>query len=137
MLEDNQGDILLVKNRQVCIHNKTSTYATFFLRNTAEGKYMEINCIRRKENPTDIITKNSYEANHVKHTKRTTEVKLQDIVETERENVNNNVVTDGVMYYVSTEYSSHTLNNNVNQINGSECVLVTRYRNGNKIWIAY
>ena len=30
MLEDNQGDILLVKNRQVYIHNKTSTYATFF-----------------------------------------------------------------------------------------------------------
>ena len=51
--------------------------------------------------------------------------------------VKNDGVTDGVVDFDTTEYSSHTLENPVDQTNGSEWVFVTRYRNGKKRWTTY
>ena len=55
-----------------------------------EGKDMGIKYIRRKENSADIVTKNLYETDYVKHTKRITEGEIWELVETGRENVKNN-----------------------------------------------
>ena len=41
-----------------------------FLRVVVEVKDMDINNIKSKENPADIIMKNYSEADYVKHTKR-------------------------------------------------------------------
>ena len=53
-------------------------------------------------------------------------------METGRENVKNNGVTDGVMDCEFIEYYSHTLANTVDQTNRIEWVLVTRSRNFKK-----
>ena len=51
--------------------------------------------------------------------------------------VKNDGVTDGVTDFESSEYSSHILANPVDQINGSEWVLVTVSKNGKKRWTTY
>ena len=66
------------------------------------------------------MTKNFFEANQVKHTKRITEGELWRLVKTGRENVNNDGVADGVTDFDSTEYSSHSLTNPADQTNGIE-----------------
>ena len=58
-------------------------------------------------------------------------------METGRNNFNNNGVTDEVMDFDLNEYSSHTFANPVDQKNGSERVLVTRYTIGKKRWTNY
>ena len=63
------------------------------------------------------MTKNYSDADHVKHSNRIMEGKLQDIVKIGRENVNNNRVVDGVADCDLTEYSSHVLSNIQNQEN--------------------
>ena len=55
------------------------------------------------------MTNNFSEADYVKHTKRTTEGELWDIVETGIEHVKNIRVTDEIMERDKTEYSSHIL----------------------------
>ena len=90
-----------------------------------EEKDMYIKYIKSKENPTGIMKNNCSKAKHVKHTKIIKEGELWYIVETWRENVNNNAITNMVMYYYSTEYSSHALANPMEKSNGNEWVLVT------------
>ena len=58
-------------------------------------------------------------------------------MKTGRDNVNNNGGMDGVTDCDSTEYSSRTLDNPVDQTNGSEWVLVARSRDGVKRWTTY
>ena len=82
------------------------------------------------------MSKNYPEAEHVKHTKIITESEIQDLVETGKENVKNDVV-DEVVNYDSTEYSIHTLANTVDQTYGSEQILLTISNNGNKSWTTH
>ena len=83
------------------------------------------------------MTNNCYETDHAKNARIITEGELWQLVETGRENFKNNGVTDGVMDFDVNEYSSHAFPNPVDQKNGSEWVLVTRYRNGKKRWTTY
>ena len=82
------------------------------------------------------MSKNYPEAEHVKHTKIITEAEIQDLVETGKENVKNDVV-DEVVNYDSTEYSIHTLANTVDQTYGSEQILLTISNNGNNMCTTY
>ena len=52
-----------------------------------------------------------------KHAKRITEGEFFEIMETGRENFNNNKVLDGFMYCDSTEYSSTILPSSMNKEN--------------------
>ena len=76
------------------------------------------------------------EAEHVKHTKIITESEIQDLVETGKENVKNDVV-DEVVNYDPTEYSSHSPANTVDQIDSSEQILLTISNNGNNMCTTY
>ena len=118
--KDNQGEILLANNRQVGMHTKPIDTCNYFMRYIPENKDLDINYIRSKENPADIMMKNLSEAEHAKQTKIFTEGELWDLMEIRRENVKNNEVLDGVMDFESTEYSSHTLANTMNQENRNE-----------------
>ena len=55
------------------------------------------------------MTKNTSEADFVKHMKRITEGELWDLVETGRYNAKNTRVTDDVIKRDKTEYFSHAL----------------------------
>ena len=55
------------------------------------------------------MTKNTSEADFVKHMKRITEGELRELVETGRDNVNNTRVTYDVIKRDKTEYYSHSL----------------------------
>ena len=66
------------------------------------------------------MTKNCSESDQTKHAKRITEIELRELVDTGRENVNNNGVMDGVTDCDSNEYSSHTLDNTTNQENSNK-----------------
>ena len=107
--KDNQGIIFLLKNRQVGMSTKHIDICHHFMRDIVEDQDIDIKYIRIEENPVDIMMKNNSEADFVKHTKRITEGKLWNIMETGRENVKNTRVTDDVIKYNKTEYSSHTL----------------------------
>ena len=78
------------------MHTKHIDIHQHFLRETAEEKDMDINYIRREENPENIMTNNFPKADHVKHTNRITEVELWDLVGIVRGNVNDNGVMDVV-----------------------------------------
>ena len=84
-----------------------------FLRDVVEEKYMDVKYIISKENPGDIMTNNCSEADHTKHAKIIREGELWELVDTGRENLNNNGVIDGVTDCEPTEYSSHALANTV------------------------
>ena len=49
-----------------------------------EEKDTEIKHIRSEKNPANITTKNFYETDYVKHTRRITEGELWELVETRR-----------------------------------------------------
>ena len=102
---------------------------------------MDSKDIRSEENSSDIMTKNCSEADHAKHVKIITEVweegELWEIVETGREDFNNNWVMDGVTNCDSDEYSIHALANTVNQENVNEWLLGTISMNGKKMWTTY
>ena len=106
------------------------------MRDIEERKDMDIKYISSKEKPEDIMMNNFSEADHDKHAERITEGEIWVIVETGRENVNNNGVMDGVTDYDSAEYYSHTIANTMNQENGNEWVLVTRSSNCKKMLTA-
>ena len=72
-----------------------------------EDKDMEIKYIRSEENPTYIMTKNGSDTYYAKHVNKIRG--LWELLETGRENVNNNRILDGVMDCDLTEYSSHAL----------------------------
>ena len=74
-----------------------------------EDKDIDIQYIRSEYNPADIITKNTSEAYFSRHTKTITNRELWELMETGRDNVNNNRVMDEVIIHNKTEYSSHAL----------------------------
>ena len=65
------------------------------------------------------MTKNCSEADHIRNTRKITEIETWEVVETERNNVNNDGITDGVAYWDSLEYYSHILINTMDHTNGS------------------
>ena len=95
--KDNQGDFFLAKNRQFGICTAHVNIRDHFLRDMLADKDTCINYISIKENPAVILTKNFSEANHAKHAKRATEKEIWELVETGRENVNNNRILDGLI----------------------------------------
>ena len=99
MQEDNQGAIFLAKNRQVGMRTKHTNIRHHFMRYMVEGKDRYINYIRSKVNRVEITTKCFSKANRVKYTRIIRERKLLGLVETGRENVKNNGITNGVTDY--------------------------------------
>ena len=83
-------------------------------------KDIGIHYIWSEENPYDIMTENTSEADFVRHTRRITEGELWELVYTGRENVKNAGVTDDIISRDKTEYSSHALVEVVNRINRNE-----------------
>ena len=99
MHEDNQGAIFLATNRQVGMRTKHTNIRHHFMRDMAEEKDRYINYIRSKVNRVEIMTKCFSKANCVKYTRIIRERKLLGLVETGRENVKNNGITNGVTDY--------------------------------------
>ena len=131
--EDNQGDILLAKNRQVGMCTKHIDICHNFMMFMAEEKYTDMNYISSEYNPAYILTNICSEANCATQAKRIMEGELWDLVETVMHNVKNSGVMDGVMDFDPLEYYSHSRANKVNQENSNEWVLVARSRNGKKM----
>ena len=69
-----------------------------------EDKYIDIWCIRSEDNPAEIMTKNTPEADLEIHLKRITEGELWELVDTGRDDVNNTIVMDDVISPDKTEY---------------------------------
>ena len=107
--EDNQGAIFLAKNRQVGICTKHIDICQHFMSDMMEEKYIDIHYICSEYNPAYIITKNTSEADFARHMKRITEGKLCNLMDSKRNNVNNNRVTDYIITHDKTEYSIHKL----------------------------
>ena len=78
------------------------------------------------------MDKTCSEGDQAIHAKRITEGEIWKIVETGRENVNNNGVVYGVTDQELTEYSSQEIYNTAKQENGNGWVLVTRSSDGKK-----
>ena len=91
------------------MHNNHIVIWYHFPRELVDYKDTGIKYIRSEENTEGITTENCPEADYVKRMKRIMEGELWEIMETGRNNFNDNGVVDGVMYYDSTEYSSHAL----------------------------
>ena len=53
--EENQGYILLAKNRQVGMHTKHIDIIHHFLIHMVEYKYLDVNYIKSEEKPADIM----------------------------------------------------------------------------------
>ena len=95
--EDNQGVIFLAKNRQVDICTKDIYIRHHFLQDMVEDKDIDVQYIRNEDNPADIMTKNTSEADFVRHMKRIIEGELCELVDTGRENAKNTRVMDDVI----------------------------------------
>ena len=72
MYQDNQGAILLAKNRQAVMCTNHIDIRRHFMRNIVEDKDINIKYIGIKEDPVYIMTNNCSEADLAKHTKRIT-----------------------------------------------------------------
>ena len=96
----------------------------------AENKDIDIQYILSEDNHVDIMTKNTSEADFARHMKRITEGELWDFVGIVRENVKNTRVTNDVITYYKTKYSSYALAEAVNGKHKIEWILVTRSRIG-------
>ena len=83
-----------------------------------------------KKNPAEIILRNTLEEDFARHMKRITEVELWELADTGRENVKNTRVTNDVITYYKTKYSSYALAEAVNGKHKIEWILVTRSRIG-------
>ena len=69
---DNQGAILIAKNRQVGIRTKHINIRHHFMRDLVEEEDIDIKYIWSGDNPADIMIKNIREADLKKHIKRIT-----------------------------------------------------------------
>ena len=123
--EYNQGVIFLAKNRQVGIHTKNIYIIYHFLRDMVEEKDIDIQYIRSEDNPVDIMTKNTLEADFPRHMRRITEGELWELVDTGRGDIKKTGFTYGVITFDKTEYSNHAFAEVVNRINRNEEVLGT------------
>ena len=74
--EDNQGATFLANNRQVGICTKYIDIRHHFRREMVKKKDIDIQYIWSEDNPADIMTKNTPEADFARHTKRVTEGEL-------------------------------------------------------------
>ena len=74
--EHNQGAIFLAKHRQVGICKKPIDIHHHFLRDMVEDKDIDIQYIRSEYNSADMVTKNTSEANFVRHMKIISEGEL-------------------------------------------------------------
>ena len=95
-----------------------------------EYKDIYIHYIRSEDNPADIMTKNTSEADFERHMKIITEEELWELVDTGRYTVNNTRVTDDFITRDKTEYYSHALSAVVNGKYKYYWILVTRLRIG-------
>ena len=120
----------IAKNRQVGIRTKHIDVCHIFLREMAEEKGIDIQCIQSEDNPTDIMTNNVSEADFARHMNRITKGGLWELVDTGRENVNKTGVTDDVITHDKTEYFSHALAEVLDEKNRNEWVLITRSSTG-------
>ena len=118
--EDNPGAIFLARNRQVGICTNNIDIHHNFLWNMVEEKDIYIHYIRSEDNPYDIMTKNTSEADFARHIRRITEGELWELVDTGRENVKKIGVTDDVITRDKTEDSSHALDEVVDGTNKNE-----------------
>ena len=107
--EDNQGAIILTKNRQVGICTKHIDICHHFLRYMVKEKGIDIQYIWSEENPADVMTENTSEEDFERHIKRITEEELWELVGTGRGDVKKTGVMDDVITRDKTEYSSHAL----------------------------
>ena len=119
-----------MKNRQVVICTKPIDICHNFLRDMVEYNDIDIQYISIEDNPSDIMTKNTSEANFKRHMKIIAERELWEIVDTGRENVKNTRVTDDVITHDKTKYSSHALDEVVDGENRNKWILITRSRTG-------
>ena len=92
--EDNQGLIFLYNKRQVGIHKRHIDIRHHFLQDMVEEKDIYIQYIQSEDNPVDIMTKNTSEADFARHMKMITRRKLWDIVDNVRDNVKRTGVRD-------------------------------------------
>ena len=129
--EDNQSAILLAKNRQVGILRKHIGICHHFLTYMVVDKDIDIQYIRSKDNPVDIITKKTLEAYFARHMKSITEGELWELVYAGRKNVKNTRVTDDVINRDKTEYTSHALSEVLYREYENDWILVKIYRIGN------
>ena len=90
-----------------------------------EDKDSDIQYIWSEDNPADIMSKNTSEADFASHMKRITEGELWEIMDTGRENFKNNRVTDDIITHNNTEYFSHALAKVVYGENRNEWILIT------------
>ena len=74
--KDNQGVVFLLNNRQVGIRTKHINIRNHFLRDMMEDKDIDIQYILSEDNPVDIITNNTFEADFVRHMNRIASVEL-------------------------------------------------------------
>ena len=119
VIYDNQGAIFLARNRQVGICTNKINILHHFLWDMVQEKDIDIQYIQSEENPADIMTKNTSEADFTRHMRRITEGELWELVDTGRDNVNKTGVTDDVIAGDKTEYFSHALTEVVNGINSN------------------
>ena len=95
-----------------------------------EEKDIDIQYIQIEDKLAEITKKNTSEAYFSRHMKRITEGELWELMNTERENVKRNGVTDNAITHDKTDYSSHALTKFVDGKNRNEWVLITRSRTG-------
>ena len=120
--DNNQGMIFLENNMQVGISKEHINIRHNFLPYMAEDKDIDIQYIRRKNNPAEIMTKNTSEADFAKHMKTITQGEIWEILDTGRQNIkktgvmddvitrdNKTGVTDDVITRDKIEYFSHIL----------------------------
>ena len=86
---------------------------------------IDIQYIRSKDNPVDIITKKTLEAYFARHMKSITKGELWELVDAGRDNVNNTRVTDDLINRDKTEYTSHSLAEVVDGKYENDWILVT------------
>ena len=85
-----------------------------------EGRDIDMQYIRSEENPAEIMTKNTSEADFARHMRRITDGELCELVYTGRGNVKKTGVTDDSITRENTEYSSHALAVVVDGTNNNE-----------------
>ena len=74
--EDNQGTMFLAKNRQLGISTIHMDICNHFLWDMVEDKDIDIQYIRSKYNPADIMKKNTLEADFTRNMKMIIEGEL-------------------------------------------------------------
>ena len=129
--KDNQGAVLLLKNRQVGIRTKQIDISYHFLREMVEDKDIDIQYILSEYNTANIMTRNTLEADLIRHIKRITEEELWELVDTVRENFNNTRVMDDVITHERTKYSIHALTEVMDEKNRNEWILIAMSRTSN------